>query len=232
LTNATENRKRAKTFFEQFTGFNEIITPKLEVHIDLVTNSNVMERSPDQGPQITLWLHEWGLGKENALEELMPVVYAELHRQATNFLRRERIGHTLQATALINEAYLKLVDQRDVNWKNRAHFFGIAAQAMRRILVDHAKARHRNKRGGNAENLPLEAAEFAASGEGSVDLIELDEALNRLAQLDERQSRIVELRFFSGMSVEETAEALRISTATVKNEWRTAKAWLFQELNR
>jgi RNA polymerase sigma factor (TIGR02999 family) len=232
LTNATENRKRAKTFFEQFTGFNEIITPKLEVHIDLVTNSNVMERSPDQGPQITLWLHEWGLGKENALEELMPVVYAELHRQATNFLRRERIGHTLQATALINEAYLKLVDQRDVNWKNRAHFFGIAAQAMRRILVDHAKARHRNKRGGNAENLPLEAAEFAASGEGSVDLIELDEALNRLAQLDERQSRIVELRFFSGMSVEETAEALRISPATVKNEWRTAKAWLFQELNR
>ena len=162
----------------------------------------------------------------------MPVVYAELHRQATSFLRRERIGHTLQATALINEAYLKLVDQRDVNWKNRAHFFGIAAQAMRRILVDHAKARHRNKRGGNAENLPLEAAEFAASGEGSVDLIELDEALNRLAQLDERQSRIVELRFFSGMSVEETAEALRISTATVKNEWRTAKAWLFQELNR
>ena len=232
MTNATENRKRAKTFFEQFTGFNEIITPKLEVHIDLVTNSNVMERSPDQGPQITLWLHEWGLGKENALEELMPVVYAELHRQATNFLRRERIGHTLQATALINEAYLKLVDQRDVNWKNRAHFFGIAAQAMRRILVDHAKARHRNKRGGNAENLPLEAAEFTASGEGSVDLIELDEALNRLAQLDERQSRIVELRFFSGMSVEETAEALRISTATVKNEWRTAKAWLFQELNR
>jgi len=191
-----------------------------------------MERSPDHGPQITLWLHEWSLGKENALDELMPIVHAELHRQATSFLRRERIGHTLQATALINEAYLKLIDQREVNWKNRAHFFGIAAQAMRRILVDHAKARHRNKRGGNAENLPLEAAEFAASGEGSVDLIELDEALTRLAQLDERQSRIVELRFFSGMSVEETAEALRISPATVKNEWRTAKAWLFQELKR
>jgi RNA polymerase sigma factor (TIGR02999 family) len=190
-----------------------------------------MERSPDHGPEITMWLHEWGLGKENAFDALMPIVYAELHRQAANYLRRERIGHTLQATALINEAYLKLIDQREVNWKNRAHFFGIAAQAMRRILVDHAKARHRNKRGGNQEDLPLEAAEFAVSGEGGVDLIALDEALTRLALFDERQSKIVELRFFSGMSVEETAEAIGVSTATVKNEWRTAKAWLFQELN-
>lgn len=191
-----------------------------------------MERSPDHGPEITLWLTEWGQGKEEALDALMPVVYAELHRQAAGYLRRERIGHTLQASALINEAYMKLIDQRDVNWKNRAHFFGIAAQAMRRILVDHARARHRNKRGGNAEDLPIEAAEFAPAADGtSVDLIALDEALTRLAKLDERQSRIVELRFFSGMSVEETAEALSISTATVKNEWRTAKAWLFQELN-
>ena len=190
-----------------------------------------MGQSPDKPPEITVWLHEWSRGKESALEALMPIVYAELHRQATNYLRRERIGHTLQATALINEAYLKLIDQREVNWQNRAHFFGIAAQAMRRILVDHARSRHRNKRGGDAETLPLEAAEFAASGEGSVDLIALDEALTRLARLDERQSRIVELRFFSGMSVEETAEALGVSPATVKNEWRTAKAWLFQELN-
>lgn len=191
-----------------------------------------MDGSPEHGSEITLWLHEWGLGKESAFDELMPIVYAELHRQATSYLRRERIGHTLQATALINEAYLKLIDQREVNWKNRAHFFGIAAQAMRRILVDHARARHRNKRGGNAEDLSLEAAEFATSSNGTtVDLIGLDEALTRLAELDERQSRIVELRFFTGMSVEETAEALRISTATVKNEWRTAKAWLFQELN-
>jgi len=172
------------------------------------------------------------MGKEDALEALMPIVYAELHRQATNYLRRERVGHTLQATALINEAYLKLIDQREVNWQNRAHFFGIAAQAMRRILVDHARSRHRDKRGGDAENLPLEAAEFAVSPSGtSVDLIALDEALTRLASLDERQSRIVELRFFSGMNVEETAEALGVSKATVKNEWRTAKAWLFQELN-
>jgi len=161
----------------------------------------------------------------------MPVVYAELHRQAASYLRRERVGHTLQATALINEAYLKLIDQREVNWQNRAHFFGIAAQAMRRILVDHARTRHRDKRGGDAENLPLEAAQFATSDDGTVDLIALDEALTRLALLDERQSRIVELRFFSGLSVEETAEALGVSPATVKNEWRTAKAWLFQELN-
>lgn len=191
-----------------------------------------MEHSVDHQPEITLWLQEWSSGKENALDTIMPIVYAELHRQATNYLRRERIGHTLQATALINEAYLKLIDQRAVNWKNRAHFFGIAAQAMRRILVDHARSRHRNKRGGNAEDLPLEAAEFAVSPTGtSIDLVALDEALTRLAELDERQSRIVELRFFSGMSVEETAEALRLSPATVKNDWRTAKAWLYQELN-
>jgi RNA polymerase sigma factor (TIGR02999 family) len=190
-----------------------------------------MERSLDHQSEITRWLHEWSLGKENALDALMPIVYAELHRQAASYLRRERVGHTLQATALINEVYLKLIDQRELNWKNRAHFFGIAAQAMRRILVDHARARHRNKRGGNAENLPLAMAEFAVSEESTVDLIALDEALTRLAQLDERQSRIVELRFFSGLSVEETAEALGISKATVKNEWRTAKAWLFQELN-
>lgn len=190
-----------------------------------------MEQTLDEQPDITLWLHEWSLGKENALEALMPIVYAELHRQAANYLRRERIGHTLQATALVNEAYLKLIDQRQVTWQNRAHFFGIAAQAMRRILVDHARSRHRDKRGGEAEDLPIEAAEFATVKEGSVDLIALDEALTRLAQLDERQSRIVELRFFTGSTVEETAQALRLSPATVKNEWRTAKAWLFQELN-
>ena len=191
-----------------------------------------MRQAADRQPEITRWLHDWNEGKENALEALMPIVYAELHRQATNYLRRERIGHTLQATALINEAYLKLIDQREANWQNRAHFFGIAAQAMRRILVDHARSRHRDKRGGPEENLPIEAAEFATSPSGTgVDLIALDEALTRLARLDERQSRIVELRFFSGLSVEETAEALGVSKATVKNEWRSAKAWLFQELN-
>ena len=188
-----------------------------------------MAQSLEQ-PDITLWLQQWSVGKADALEALMPVVYNELHRQAVGYLRRERVGHTLQPTALINEVYLKLVDQRHVNWQNRAHFFGIAAQAMRRILVDHAKARHRGKRGGNAENLPIEAAELAISNTKNVDLIALDEALTRLAELDDRQARIVELRFFSGMSVEETAEALGISPATVKNDWRSAKAWLFQEL--
>ena len=190
-----------------------------------------MGQTLDRPPEITLWLQEWSVGKAEALEALMPAVYDELHRQAASYLRRERAGHTLQPTALINEAYLKLIDQQHVNWQNRAHFFGIAAQAMRRILVDHAKSRHRDKRGGNAENLALEAAELAVSKTKSVDLIALDEALKRLAELDERQARIVELRFFSGMSVDETAEALGISAATVKNDWRTAKAWLFLEIN-
>ncbi len=191
-----------------------------------------MEHSPGGPSEISLLLQEWSVGKQSALDALMPVVYAELHRQAKRYLRRERVGHTLQATALVNEVYLKLVDQREVNWQNRAHFFAIAAQSMRRILVDHAKSRHRSKRGGNEENLPIDAAELiSVSRENNVDLIVLDEALTRLAKLDERQARIVELRFFSGMSVEETATALRLSPATVKNDWRTAKAWLFQELN-
>ncbi len=189
-----------------------------------------MGKTLDRPPEITLWLQQWSVGNADALEALMPVVYAELHRQAVSYLRRERAGHTLQPTALINEVYLKLVDQQHVNWQNRAHFFGVAAQAMRRILVDHARCRHRDKRGGNAEDLPIDAAEFAVSKTKSVDLIALDDALTRLAELDERQARIVELRFFSGMSVEETAEALGISPATVKNDWRTAKAWLFREI--
>ena len=189
-----------------------------------------MGQTLEQPTDITLWLQQWSGGNADALNALLPVVYAELHRQAANYLRRERVGHTLQPTALINEVYLRLIDQKHVNWQNRAHFFGIAAQAMRRILVDHAKSRHRDKRGGNAENLPIEAAELAISKTKSVDLVALDEALTRLAQLDERQARIVELRFFSGMSVDETAEALNISAATVKNDWRSAKAWLFLEL--
>ncbi len=159
-------------------------------------------------------LHDWSDGKQEALDELLPCVYNELRRQASRFLRRERIGHTLQTTALINEAYLKLIDQRTVNWQNRAHFFGIAAQAMRRILVDYAKARHREKRGGAGENLPLEEAALMMSGEKGVDLVALDEALSLLAEFDERQARIVELRYFSGLSIEETAEVLHISPAT------------------
>ena len=177
-------------------------------------------------------LQEWSNGKQEALDALLPLVYDELHRQASNYLRRERAGHTLQTTALIHETYLKLIDQREVNWQNRAHFFGVAAQAMRRILVDYAKARHRVKRGGAEEHLPLEAATLAVSGERSVDLEALDEALTQLAELDERQARIVELRYFSGLSIEETAEVLHISPATVKNDWKSAKAWLYQEITK
>ena len=177
-------------------------------------------------------LLEWSDGKQEALDALLPLVYDELHRQASRYLRRERIGHTLQTTALIHETYLKLIDQREVNWQNRAHFFGVASQAMRRILVDYAKARHREKRGGIGENLPLEAVTLAVSGEKGIDLESLDEALTRLAELDERQAKIVELRYFSGLSVEETAEVLRISTATVKNDWKSAKAWLYQEITK
>ncbi len=178
-------------------------------------------------------LREWSDGKQEALDALLPLVYDELHKQAARYLRRERIGHTLQTTALIHETYLKLVDQREVNWQNRAHFFGIAAQAMRRILVDYAKARHRAKRGGIGEKLPLEeAVTLAVSEEKSIDLEALDEALTRLAELDERQARIVELRYFSGLSIEETAEILKISAATVKSDWRLAKAWLYQQITK
>lgn len=191
-----------------------------------------MEQSPEKSKEITLMLQEWSGGKQEALDALLPLVYAELHRQASRYLRRERAGHTLQTTALIHEAFLKLIDQRTVNWQNRAHFFGIAAQAMRRILVDYAKTRHREKRGGIAENLPLDEAALIVSSEKSIDLVALDEALERLAVFDERQERIVELRYFSGLTIEETAEVLHISPATVKSDWNAAKAWLRHEITR
>ncbi len=191
-----------------------------------------MEQSQQTPQEITGMLRQWSDGKQEALDSLLPLVYDELHRQASRFLRRERSGHTLQTTALIHEAYLKLIDQREVNWQNRAHFFGIAAQAMRRILVDHAKARHREKRGGEDENVPLEAVTLAVLDARSIDLEALDEALTQLARMDERQARIVELRYFSGLSIDETAAALRISPATVKSDWKLAKAWLYQEITK
>ena len=162
----------------------------------------------------------------------MPLVYDELHRQAARFLRRERGDHTLQPTALINEAYIKLVDQREVNWESRTHFFAIASAMMRRILVDHARARHRGKRGGDDLKLPLEEAALVIDNEKNIDLIALDEALNRLAKIDEQQVRVVELRYFSGLSLEETAEVLKISRATAARDWAMAKAWLRRELTR
>ena len=179
---------------------------------------------------VTQMLNEWSEGKQDVLNELMPLVYEELRRQASRHLRKERAGHTLQTTALIHEAYLKLVDQRNVRWQNRSHFFAIASQAMRRILVDHARERNREKRGGAAENLPLEEAMFAVSKEKPVDLVALDEALTRLAELDRRQARIVELKYFGGLGNEETAEVLGVSNATVRRDWNFAKAWLHQQL--
>ncbi len=186
----------------------------------------------DNSQQITQLLNRWSNGDAEVLDNLMPLVYEELRRQASGYLRRERSNHTLQPTALINEAYLKLIDQRDVKWQNRAHFFAIAAQAMRRILVDYARERKREKRGGAAENLPLDEALTIVSQEKSVDLVALDEALNKLAKFDERQAKVVELRYFSGLSIDETAEVLNVSNITIRRDWSMAKAWLFHEITK
>ncbi len=180
---------------------------------------------------VTRLLLDWSNGDQEALDKLIPAVYDELRRLASRHLRRERPGHTLQTTALIHETYIRLVDQRHVRWQNRAHFFGIAAQLMRRILVDHARSRHRAKRGGSAVRLTLGEAMNVAAGQ-EVDFVALDEALNRLAEIDPQQSRIVELRYFSGLSIEETAEVMGISPATVKRDWSMARAWLHRELSR
>ena len=180
---------------------------------------------------VTLLLHAWSAGDRKALDDLFPIVYTEVRRLARSYLRRERPDHTLQATALVNEAYLRLVDQRDVRWQNRAHFFGIAAQIMRRVLVDHARMRQAGKRGSGDHPVVLdEALELVA--ERAPDVMALDDALNTLAELDARQAKIVELRFFGGLSIEETAEVTELSPATVKREWAAARAWLRREIER
>ena len=191
-----------------------------------------MSQPESKASKITQMLREWSDGSQEALDNLLPLVYDELHRQAASFLRKERPGHTLQTTALINEAYLKLIDRRDVNWQSRTHFFAVAAQAMRRILVDYAKAKHREKRGGDNIKLSLEDATLVAAKEKGIDLIALDEALNKLAKFDAQQARVVELRYFSGLSLEETAEALHVSRATVARDWEVARAWLHRELTK
>jgi len=182
--------------------------------------------------QITKLLKEWSGGNREVLDELIPLVYDELRRQASRHLRKERSNHTLQTTALIHEAYLKLIGYNQIEWQNRAHFFAIASVAMRRILVDHARERKREKRGGAAEKLPLDEAFQISVNEKSVDLIALDEALNRLAKLDARQARVVELRYFAGLSIDETAEVLGVSNATVRLDWNLAKAWLKLEIEK
>jgi RNA polymerase sigma-70 factor (ECF subfamily) len=189
-----------------------------------------MNESTENAPDVTEMLKEWSDGNTRVLDNLMPLVYEELRRQASRFLRKERAGHTLQTTALIHEAYLKLIDQKNVEWQNRAHFFAIASTAMRRILVDYARERHREKRGGAGGNLPLDEALQISSKEKPIDLVALDEALTRLAGFDPRQARIVELRYFSGLDTDETAAVLGVSNATVRRDWSFAKAWLRQEI--
>jgi len=181
-------------------------------------------------PNVTRLLLELSGGNRAVVDELTPMVYQELKRIAGAQLRNERPGHTLQATALVHEAYIKLIDQRDVSWQNRAHFFGIAAQMMRRILLDYAKSKLRAKRGGGARKTSLDEALVVAEDRAS-DLVRIDEALTRLEALDARQAKVVELRFFGGLTVEEAAEALGISAPTVKREWAMAKAWLHRELS-
>ncbi len=181
--------------------------------------------------EVTRLLLDWGSGDQAALERLMPLVDRELHRLAHRYIRRERPDHTLQTTALVNEAYLRLVDQRNVHWKNRAHFYALSAQLMRRILVDHARKRKYAKRGGETHKISLDEA-MTVSNERTKDLVALDDALTKLAAIDPRKSKLVELRFFGGLSVEETAEVLSVSIITVNREWKLAKAWLYNLLKR
>jgi RNA polymerase sigma factor (TIGR02999 family) len=178
---------------------------------------------------ITHLLKEWSDGDRQALDKLTPLVYEELRQQAARYLRRERPGHTLQTTALIHEAYLRLIDAKDVHWQSRAHFFAIAANLMRRILVEHARRRDADKRGGSHVRIQLDEA-LAVANETDVDLLAIDEALDRLAAIDPQQARVVELRFFSGLTVEETAAALGVSPKTVKRDWSVARAWLRREI--
>ena len=180
--------------------------------------------------EITQLLAEWSEGNQAALDQLYPLVYKELRRLAHGYLRRERKGHTLQTTALINEAYLRLVDQKHVHWANRSHFFGISAQIMRRILIDHARRYDYAKRGGGAQRISLDEAAIVAKQRGQT-LLMLDEALNSLAKIDPRRSQVVELRYFGGLNNEEIAGVLKISENTVTRDWNMARAWLYQELS-
>ena len=179
--------------------------------------------------QITHLLVDWSRGNELALEQLMPLVYDELRRMARRYMRRQTSGHTFQTTELIHEAYLKIAGQEEPNWRNRAHFFGVAAQAMRHILVDYARSKSNRKRGGLAEKITL-ADNLVAAENRSEEIITLDDALKQLAVLDERKSHVVEMKFFGGLNIEEIAEVLKLSPETVKRDWRFARTWLLREL--
>jgi len=190
-----------------------------------------VHNAPDRSG-ITQLLIAWSDGRREALDDLMPMVYADLRRMAAGHMRREAAGHALQPTALVHEAYVRLVDQKQVKWRNRAHFFGVAAGLMRRILVDHARRRRAEKRGGGWERVTLAGDEAATDSHKEIDVLALDDALERLAQFDPQQERIVELRYFGGLTIDETAEVVGISAATVVREWTIAKAWLRADLSR
>ena len=179
---------------------------------------------------VTRWLRAWGHGDESALGKLVPLVYGELHRRARRFMGRERVGHSLQPTALIHEAYLRLLGGKPVDWRDRSHFYALSSRLMRQILVDHARSRGRGKRGGGAMTVCFDEALMGPAA--APDLVHLDEAICALAETDERKSRVVELRFFGGFSVEETAQVLEVSPQTVLRDWRLAKAWLQREMKR
>ena len=186
--------------------------------------------TPSDKQQVTQLLVEWSNGDKTALDKLMPLIDEELRRLAHQYMRRERRGHTLQTTALVNEAYLRLVNRKNVQWQNRAHFFAIAANLMRNILVDHARSHAYVKRGGGARPLALDET-LVVSEDRAAEVVALDHALKELTAMDPQQGQIVELRFFGGLTIEETAEVLQLSTATIKREWVTAKAWLYHQLS-
>jgi len=188
-----------------------------------------LARTPPQH-EITQLLAQWREGNQSALDELYPLVYDELHRLARRYMSRERKGHTLQTTALINEAYVRLVDQKNVPWANRSHFFAISAQIMRRILIDHARRHQYAKRGGGARQVSLDEALTVVMPDQSGELLRLDEALKSLAEMDPRRSQVVELRYFGGLNNEEIAGVLQISENTVTRDWNMARAWLYQQL--
>jgi len=188
---------------------------------------NERARAPDRG-EVSSLLQAWSRGDQEALKKLTPIVYEELHRLARHYMRGEKSGHSLQTTALVNEAYIRLVDYKRMQWQTRAHFFAVSAQLMRRILVDHAR-RHNLKRGGGVQHVLLEDT-AVVGGERDEDLVALDDALQALARVDSRKAQVIELRFFGGLSVEETAEVLKISPVTAMRDWSTAKAWLYREL--
>jgi RNA polymerase sigma factor (TIGR02999 family) len=185
----------------------------------------------DESRDVTRLLSEWQAGDQSALDRLMPVVYSELRRIAARYLHSERTGHTLQTTALVHEAYLRLVDETRIQFQGRAHFFGVAATIIRNILVDHARTQKAAKRGGGVQKLSLEEA-FAVPMDNKTDVLAVDDALHTLSKIDAQQGRIVELRFFAGLTIEETAEVLQISTSTVKRDWILAKTWIYRELSQ